>query len=542
MQFKLASITLMALSLQAVADSDSVAQPVRVDDSSLCFSVKAFGALGDGVHDDTAAFQQAAAAADAAGGGCVRVPSAARGAGFVLTKTVTLAPGVKLLGDVGGFPEVPHAFGPPGDLNTTGGSRILARITAPGAPLFTITQGCGVKGLMIFYDRMPSPSDEQFRDPDSVYYYPSFEAARAGFRKDHVPAIGPTIYVTHGVRVHIEFVIASGFVDGIYFAQGGGQSSVSNVQGYGFGALVTVEQAADVFSFRNIRYSVNAGPNPLGQEPPQQACEVQHPRPRVCQGNFTILPAIVALDSSNVGIWLGRADGYMANELFFFGVNTGIRLGFAPGNRTQLRNPVTGQLAGDPSSPGSLGPAQGPWGSISGLMVDQCQLGIHFVWPNPLTNRFTNIQLHPSFWAGQTLQLQATPSSPCKSCPGAGNNLAKVGDEAAIFFDKTHTVDTDRRIIPTTLISNCVIASFNDSTNFGHAGAMLGQSNGRAFLFEGDGGLVEVSGLAMSNEQDAYTNLWAAAQGSITSMRVSHAVLNYSMVDDFMIRLDGNEQ
>ena len=528
MQFKLASITLMALSLQAVADSDSVAQPVRVDDSSLCFSVKAFGALGDGVHDDTAAFQQAAAAADAAGGGCVRVPSAARGAGFVLTKTVTLAPGVKLLGDVGGFPEVPHAFGPPGDLNTTGGSRILARITAPGAPLFTITQGCGVKGLMIFYDRMPSPSDEQFRDPDSVYYYPSFEAARAGFRKDHVPAIGPTIYVTNGVRVHIEFVIASGFVDGIYFAQGGGQSSVSNVQGYGFGALVTVEQAADVFSFRNIRYSVNAGPNPLGQEPPQQACEVQHPRPRVCQGNFTILPAIVALDSSNVGIWLGRADGYMANELFFFGVNTGIRLGFAPGNRTQLRNPVTGQLAGDPSSPGSLGPAQGPWGSISGLMVDQCQLGIDFVWPNPLTNRFTNIQLHPSFWAGQTLQLQATPSSPCKSCPGAGNNLAKVGDEAAIFFDKTHTVDTDRRIIPTTLISNCVIASFNDSTNFGHAGAMLGQSNGRAFLFEGDGGLVEVSGLAMSNEQDAYTNLWAAAQGSITSMRVSHAVLNYS--------------
>jgi hypothetical protein len=26
----------------------------------------------------------------------------------------------------------------------------------------------------------------------------------------------------------------------------------------------------------------------------------------------------------------------------------------------------------------------------------QVQLGIHFVWPNPLTNRFTNVQLHPS--------------------------------------------------------------------------------------------------------------------------------------------------
>ena len=29
--------------------------------------------------------------------------------------------------------------------------------------------------------------------------------------------------------------------------------------------------------------------------------------------------------------------------------------------------------------------------------------------------------------------------------------------------------------------------------NFGKAGAMLGQSNGRALLFEGDAGLVEVS-------------------------------------------------
>ena len=188
--------------LAAVVAEDAVLQP----ESSFCYSVTAFGALGDGVHDDTAAFQRAAAAADAAGGGCVRVPSAHRGAGFVLTKTVSLAPGVKLLGDADGFPEVPHSFGPPGDLNTTGGSRILARIVTPGSPLFAITQGCGVKGLFILYDRMPSPSDEQFRDPESTFYYPSFEAARAGFRNDHVPPIGPTIYVTSGVRVHIESV------------------------------------------------------------------------------------------------------------------------------------------------------------------------------------------------------------------------------------------------------------------------------------------------------------------------------------------------
>ena len=45
----------------------------------------------------------------------------------------------------------------------------------------------------------------------------------------------------------------------------------------------------------------------------------------------------------------------------------------------------------------------------------------------------------------------------------------------------------------------------------------------------------QISGLAMNNERDGFTNLWAAAQGSATSLRVSHAILNYSMVDDFVI-------
>ena len=345
---------------------------------SWCHAVTAYGALGDGEHDDTQAFQRAADAADAEGGGCVRVPSVARGGGFVLTSTVTLAAGVKLVGAASGFPELPHEFGPPGDLNTTGGSRILARVTTPRAPLLAITQGCGVKGLFIHYDRIPWPTDAEFATPGSPYYYPSFEAARENFRRDHVPAIGPTIYVTRGTRVHIEFVIASRFVDMVYFDKGCGMSSVSNVQGYGYGRLITVEEAADVLSFRNIRYSVNAGPNGLGnQYAGQPACARQHPAPECCRGNFTTLPAIIALDSDNVGIWLGRADGYMATEIFFFGINTGIRLGFAPGNGTQLRNPVSGELAGGPGPghggatalPGGLPPAHGPWGAYFLLSI-----------------------------------------------------------------------------------------------------------------------------------------------------------------------------
>jgi len=175
-------------------------------------------------------------------------------------------------------------------------------------------------------------------------------------------------------------------------------------------------------------------------------------------------------------------------------------------------------------------------------MADQCALGIHFVWPNPLAQRFTNIQLHPSFWDGQQLDLQATGAQPCRSidgsaCPGPGSQLLTVGREAAILFDKTHTLSANAGMPPTTLIANCVVASFNDSHNFGLAAAMLGQSNGRAFLFEGDAGLVEVSGFAMNNERDGFTNLWAAAKGSATSMRMSHAIMNYSMVDDFTLHI-----
>eukprot|EP01048_Picozoa_sp_COSAG05_P026694 COSAG05_NODE_7417_length_813_cov_1.407563_2_plen_103_part_01 len=68
-----------------------------------------------------------------------------------------------------------------------------------------------------------------------------------------------------------------------------------------------------------------------------------------------------------------------------------------------------------------------------------------------------------------------------------------MGREAAVLFDKTHTVTANAGMPPTTLVANLVVASFNNSQNFGRAAGMLGQSNGRAFLFEGDAGLVEVS-------------------------------------------------
>lgn len=50
----------------------------------------------------------------------------------------------------------------------------------------------------------------------------------------------------------------------------------------------------------------------------------------------------------------------------------------------------------------------------------------------------------------------------------------------------THTVVHNNGKHPTTLVSNMVVASFNNSVRFGQASSQLTQSNGRAFIFEGD--------------------------------------------------------
>ena len=99
---------------------------------------------------------------------------------------------------------------------------------------------------------------------------------------------------------------------------------------------------------------------------------------------------------------------------------------------------------------------------------------------------------HPSFWDRQSLVLPAGTCRPVAGteaalpCPGPGEKLRHVGREAGIYFDTTHTVVHNNEKYPTTLISNIVVASFNNSVRFGKASSQLTQSNGRAFIFEGD--------------------------------------------------------
>ena len=332
-------ITVVCVLFFTICSSDALvpAQPAAeaAGAPASCVSVADFGALGDGVTDDTAAFRAAVAAAGVHGG-CVLVPGAKLGAGFVLTGTVAVPMGVSLIGATSGWVTAPWASGPPGDVSTTGGSRILARpprqresrrrtaTTASdggddgggedgsGTPLFTLQAGCSVRGLYVLYDTMPLPTDEDFlHNASSPFFYPSFEAARDRFLEDHVYSrgVGPTFLVTAGRRVLIEDVVGFGFVDFVYFTGSGhGQSAVRSVHGWGFGRLVTVEQAADVMTFSGLRYIVNSGPGALGHWPGATVCAPGQPAASsvICRGNFTVLPAIIVLSPRNVGLWLGR--------------------------------------------------------------------------------------------------------------------------------------------------------------------------------------------------------------------------------------------
>ena len=187
-----------------------------------------------------------------------------------------------------------------------------------------------------------------------------------------------------------------------------------------------------------------------------------------------------------------------------------------------------------------------------------------------MNNRFSDIQLHPSFWGG-SLALSS-------GATGTGNTTS-VGLSAGLFFEQTHTISVDKSLVPTTQISNLVIASFgtdwgkdivplsvsNGTINTGHNTQMnshnyccfvlnavddsvftsflclflICSTPGRAFIFAGDSGIVDISGFAMNNEQNALTHLWAANASSEVALRIRSAVLNYSLADDILVRQTG---
>jgi hypothetical protein len=432
------------------------------------FSVREFGARGDGIADDTEAFQGAIDAA-AVNGGTVLVPPVGKGKGYVLTRTVRVPGGVTLMGSPAGFSaNAWAAFTLPE--NHIVGAKIYARpaaeehTKAKKKPLFYLDGGCTVRGFYILYDEQPWPTDQEFQDPESPYYYESFAAAKESFVKDHVKVYGPTFYLTHGVNNVVEDIICDRYYDFFFLAKGG-KNFVSRIYLYGYRRAFVFGESLDINRMAHVHYCPNVGaatPGPVGGGK-----------------TYSWIYGIVVSQPDNIGIQMGRSDGYTFQDIFFHGIHTALRLGAS--KEYPLYDPVVDATAyydhGTKTSPGFVFPyiAQGPWGHITNFGADQCNIGIHFVWPTHLTNRMSNAMIFTAYDDGEDFD----------SVAGTGD-LNGVAKQGIFVVEPSHSAASNLGVIPTFMCSNSVFASFEVLDRFAGAAANARSANGRLFLFDGD--------------------------------------------------------
>jgi len=435
--------------------------------SAPYFSVVDFGAKGDGITDDTKAFQKAVNAA-AHCGGTVLVPPVAPDKGYVLTHTIQMSRGVSVVG--GMIPPTKHLDDGKPSFNWSGHvSRILARprpdqYEGPKkSPLFYIPMQCQFKQLYIEYDQQPWPTNEQFQDPDSPYYYTSFEAARDNFYKDHIKPYGPTFHVQRGHYTVLEDIHCSGYYD-FYFQEVGGKSYLTKIYLAGLGRAFTFLNCAEVNRISGIHYT----PRLTTKGPDGKNIHT------------TWMNGIVATHRDNVGFFIGRSDGYTFQDIFLFGIGTGVRLGAS--KEYPLHNPMTGEdYYYDPDTKTHHGyksnyPANGPWGTISDMGIDLCQIGIHFVWPTHLSNRMSNILIATGYDNGQDFPTVAA----------TGQNIDTISKQGAFVVEKSHCIDNNLDYQTTFMCTNVQISSYTLPSWFGPASINALLSNGRGFLIDGD--------------------------------------------------------
>ncbi len=465
------------------------------------FNVRLFGAKGDGVTDDTEAFSKAVNAA-APVGGCVRVPPVGANKGYVIKRSITLPAGVSLVGSMAGFSSNQVCY-----QTQVVGSRILARPApdqyseAQKKPLFMLEAGTTVKGLVIIYDQQPFPSDEEFNNRSSRYYYPSFDAARRSFIKDHVKPCGPTFY-TQNANVVIEDIACDRYTD-FYFQAEGGKCIANRIFLYGYGRGFVMGRCFDVNRILHVHGVPNVNyinPGKMGDK------------------TYSWIYGIITSNPNNVGVQLAQADGYTLEDVTFFGIHTGIRIGGS--KQYPLVNPVTGTTSYyDTDLQKGVGvwenqpyKGNGAWGDISALKVDQCMIGVHFIWPTQLSNRISNAWISTAIYDGVKF-----PSA-------ASSKAGEVGRQGAFVIEPSCSVENNVGICPTVMANGVFIASYNDTPRFGPAAANAVDAAGRAFLFGGDMN-VDISGLLM-NDPYREDMLWARAE---TSHRLSFKIRGYTV-------------
>ena len=462
---------LCLVSLAAVSQADNTAKTPLENRAERdgYYSVLDYGAKGDAVHDDAAAFQKALDAAGARGG-TVIVPPVGPGKGYVITRTVNVPSSVTLMGSPAGLSNNAWAAFPLPD-TIIKGAKIFARPTVSQynqpkkKPLFLLNGGCTVRGFWILYDRQPWPSDEEFQDPKSKFHYKSFEDARASYVKDHVRTYGPTFYAPNATaNIVLEDICCDRYYD-FFFQARGGKTFINRICCYGYNRAFVFQECLDINRITQVHCVPNTGPS----------CPGMNAEGRTNSWIYGILTS----QPDSIGIQMGRNDGYVFSDIFFFAVNTGIRIGAS--KEYPILDPVTGVKAYyDPETKEQFGfqfpyDAQGAWGDINSFDVEACAIGIHFVWPSPLATKITGARISTGIDDGTNFQAVS----------GTGN-LTGVGKQGAFVIEPSFSRQNNINIIPTIMCSNSVISTYNDPMRMGPAGLNASGANGRLFLIDGD--------------------------------------------------------
>lgn len=267
------------------------------------YNVRDFGAKGDGVTDDSTAFQTAIDEAFTAGGGIVSVPGAPKG--WVLAKPLLIRPNVTLKGFHAG-PSDAH-FLAQNDANTATNRKDPLPPVAGGLlikqnryPAIALSHNSGIQGLTFVYpDQVPYTSLP-------IKVYPPTLQLRGVNRGDTVPGIPRT----HGIRedgpisgrsVTIRDIgainayhildITGGYPINYQMAQ----ITVDGLWGYPLSVGINIQNSLDTIMLHNIQF-----------------------RPTFFH------PACGEISKSSIGFSIGKSDGCVISDVLVFGLGIGI--------------------------------------------------------------------------------------------------------------------------------------------------------------------------------------------------------------------------
>ena len=204
----LAVLFLLVLSLSALpaiaaegGDEGAVLQARSLFDGDTIiteWNVKDFGAKGDGVTDDTAAFEEALASAAARGGGIVYAPPGS----YLIREPLIVESGVTLYGQ----------WNTPGK-NYEGQTVILADLPSGDEALFTMATHSSLKGLNVYY-----PGQDETAP---VPFGPVVRATSYGTSVQNMTLVNPYygMELVPGTGSHAENIYLSPLSKGIYIGK-----------------------------------------------------------------------------------------------------------------------------------------------------------------------------------------------------------------------------------------------------------------------------------------------------------------------------------